>query len=181
MLRMLSKTTATVAKIGRSDSDKRYSAIGEDDLSNWELIDASESDEEDLFYFDGDEVIIAGDGVIEPKPDVAEYELPCELSDSVAAAAADICTVLDLSPPLIYPTAVASLDRSFVSSNGCGDQDDGAYGDDFDDELVPWDVRKKIGRERMKKIDKKGGQQQQRHSKTKRLPCYYKVRPGSLC
>ncbi|GER42283.1 RNA polymerase-associated protein RapA, partial [Striga asiatica] len=58
MLRILTKTASSMAKIGRSTPDARRDDV---DLSAWELVSPSHSDDEDLYSFDGDDITSGGD------------------------------------------------------------------------------------------------------------------------
>ncbi|GER50324.1 1-(5-phosphoribosyl)-5-[(5-phosphoribosylamino) methylideneamino] imidazole-4-carboxamide isomerase [Striga asiatica] len=58
MLRILSKTASSTARIGGSATSGWCDDV---DLSTWELVSASQSDDEDLYSFDGDDVTSDGD------------------------------------------------------------------------------------------------------------------------
>ncbi|KAK6159510.1 hypothetical protein DH2020_006824 [Rehmannia glutinosa] len=152
MLRILRKTAASMEKSGGSIPAERC----DEDLSAWELVNASQSDDEDLYSFDGDDddVISEGDAVIsdgvvdqpESKP-LQEEEIDEEARAlRVLLSPGDVIAIqsLSVSPPMTLPVEMA-LSHVF-------------------------------GKQRIKKLGKRGGP---KPNKSKRLP-YYHNRPGCL-
>ncbi|KAK4437728.1 hypothetical protein Salat_0106800 [Sesamum alatum] len=176
MLRILRKTTPSMAK---------SSGSGDDDLSTWEFVNASLSDDEDIYSFDGDDGISSeGDDVSEEEPE----SKPVEGEDEDAREPRDFETPdvimsiqsLSVSPPMTLPV---EMTRNHVYRDGKDDDDDDddddvrdVYHDDVDDELVPWKLKDRFGKQRIRKMGKRGGP---KPDKSKRLP-YYHNRPGCL-
>ncbi|KAL0412454.1 UNVERIFIED_CONTAM: hypothetical protein Sradi_1447100 [Sesamum radiatum] len=72
MLRVWRRITASVTMSGGGSSLAEQHEVF-DDLSSWELVDAPLSDEEDIYSFDGDDVI-------------PEYTAPVEYEEEVEDA-----------------------------------------------------------------------------------------------
>ncbi|KAL0334689.1 UNVERIFIED_CONTAM: hypothetical protein Sradi_4680800 [Sesamum radiatum] len=140
------------------------SGSGDDDLSTWEFVDASISDDEDIYSFDGDDGISEGDDATEEEPESKPS--------------------LSVSPPMTFPVEMTSNHVYHEGREGSDDDDDDSgdddardvYHDDVDDELVPWKLKDRFGKQRIRKMGKRGGP---KPNKSKRQP-YYHNRPGCL-
>ncbi|XP_011088460.1 uncharacterized protein LOC105169683 [Sesamum indicum] len=177
MLRILRKTTPPMAN---------SSGSGDDDLSTWEFVNASLSDDEDIYSFDGDDVISEGDDATEEEPE----SKPVQGEDEDAGEPRDfgspdvIMSIqsLSVSPPMTLPVEMTSNHVYHEGRDGSDDDDGGdddvrdVYHDDVDDELVPWKLKDRFGKQRIRKMGKRGGP---KPNKSKRLP-YYHNRPGCL-
>ncbi|GMN55750.1 hypothetical protein TIFTF001_024876 [Ficus carica] len=142
------------------EEEYEFLEISEDDeqdpglsLSHWEFISASDFDFEE-----------------EPKPEKSEPQDP-EFEDKDH----------QIEPPQVlhflnhgHHDRHADHDDHEDDDDGYGDHDDGddAYG--LDDELVPWSVGGKFGRQRMRKLGKRGFPKMYN---SKRSP-YLFMRPG---
>lgn len=176
-------------------------ASADEDLSAWELVNASQSDDEDLYSFDGDFVSTESDGVSSESDDVIEAEAEIKLDhdeeEESAGQPSDLVTqdeiepiqaLLD-TPPTIYrfQTTVSHPYRDHGKRcYGCDDSDNDDEDDDdddddaahdVDDELMPWKLKDKFGKQRMKKMGKRVGP---KPSNSKKLPYYYHNRPSRL-
>lgn len=204
MLRFLGKTTASAARSGRSNPTE-VCGVGDEVLSAWELVNASQSDDEDLYSYDSDESSSTVESVsaddLEPVPaeepeeddndgeealDVdADAPTPREL---MIAREIIAIRAMSVSPPMILPVGMARhyVARDYVeepSDDGGvndvdGDDDDVDDDYDFDDELVPWKLKGRFGKQRIKKMGvRKMGQRGGPKLTAKKLP-YYDNRPG---
>lgn len=169
-------------KSSGSSPGERYAA-GDDDLSTWEFVNASLSDDEDMYSFDGDDDISEGDDVteeeLESKPVHGEDEDAREPRDLETPD--DIMSIqcLSVSPPMTLPVEMTRNHVYHDDEDGFDDDDDDVrdvYDDDVDDELVPWKLKDRFGKQRIRKMGKRGGP---KLNKSKRLPYYYN-RPGCL-
>lgn len=169
MLRFLGKTTASAARGGGSTPAEVFAAVDEG-LTAWELVNAAASDDEDLYSYDSD-------GVISGSSDVTEDELESNPDvDAVISVQA-----LSVSPPTAFPVEVTFnyalrdvLRDVDAADDDREEDDDDQYDYDVDDELVPWKLKDRFGKQRMTKMGKKGGP---KLKKGKQLP-YYNNRPG---
>ncbi|CAA0807656.1 Unknown protein [Striga hermonthica] len=187
MLRILSKTASST---GRSDGSTTAAWCDDVDLSTWELVSASQSDDEDLYSFDGDDVAGEGDGdgdgdgddVIVAEGVEAEPDLDPIRSEHVLVTPCDVVAVqsLSASPPMTLPVEMTLYDHACLGDGDgdVNDEDDDDDGYDYDDELVPWQLKGRFGKERLRKLGKRGGPNPNK-SKTKRMAFSYK-RPGCL-
>ncbi|KAL0365565.1 UNVERIFIED_CONTAM: hypothetical protein Sangu_0654100 [Sesamum angustifolium] len=140
------------------------SGSGDDDLSTWEFVDASLSDDEDIYSFDGDDGISEVDDATEEEPE----SKPVQVEDEDAGEPRDFA-----SPD----GRVSDDDDDDDDDDDSGDDDArDVYHDDVDDELVPWKLKDRFGKQRIRKMGKRGGP---KPYKSKRLP-YYHNRPGCL-
>ncbi|PIN12092.1 hypothetical protein CDL12_15292 [Handroanthus impetiginosus] len=186
MERFLAKITASMATRGGSDFAEQYDAV-DDDLSTWEFVNPSQSDDEDLYSFDSDDVTSEGGDVITDEPEskpVGEEE-----DDEEDAHEARGLGVLDavisiqslsVSPPMTFPVEMTSNhvyhDDGEGYDDGDGDSDDVYDMDDVDDELVPWKLKNRFGKQRIRKMGKRSGP---KLNKSKKMP-FYQNRPGCL-
>ncbi|KAL8543044.1 hypothetical protein ACS0TY_003790 [Phlomoides rotata] len=172
MLRFLGKTTASAARSGGSSPAEEFGAVDEG-LSAWELVNEALSDDDDLYSYDSDGVISGSDGVTDEEPDLEE-DADVDAVISVQA--------LSVSPPTAFPVEMTFNYALRDCAKGYDDDgdalsdvdDDDQYDYDVDDELVPWKLKDRFGKQRIKKMGKKGGP---KLKKTKQLP-YYDNRPG---
>ncbi|XP_051147028.1 uncharacterized protein LOC127262408 [Andrographis paniculata] len=194
MLRILRKTAASMAKTGGSGPAAYRCDISDDDLSVWEFVNSSMSDDEDVFSFDGDDVISNGDGATDDESDPEQEQEPQLMAEEGAdeeeeegkARTSRDCvkpkviysiTCLSVSPRTVFP--VEMMPGRVGDERDDDDDDDDEHGlDDYDidDELVPWKLKNMLGKQRIRKMGKKGGP---KHSKSKKLP-YNHNRPGCL-
>ncbi|KAL2231644.1 UNVERIFIED_CONTAM: hypothetical protein Sindi_1758800 [Sesamum indicum] len=162
MLRMWRRSTALVAKSG-----------GVEDLSSWELVDLPLSDDEDIYSFDGDDVIP------ECKAPV-EYEE--EVEDAGESGALDGVNIsLAVESMMTYLADVARHDMHHDGSHGYDDEEEGVYDDydDDDDELLTWKLMRRLEKRRIKKTGGRRGGGGPKLRKSKRMQ-YYHNRPWCL-
>lgn len=179
MLRFLGKTTASAARSGGSTTAEVFGAFDEG-LSAWELVNAAQSDDEDLYSYDSDGVISGSDGVTDDEP-----ESNPDREEDVDADAVISIQALSVSPPTAFPVELTFNYAVRDCAEGYDDDvlrdvddddedDDNQYDYDVDDELVPWKLKDRFGKQRIKKMGKKAGP---KLKKAKQLP-YYNNRPG---
>lgn len=194
MLRFLGKTTASAARSGGS-SLTTVCGSGDEGLSAWELVNVAQSDDEDLYSYDSDEAASTADEVsgddLAPVPAEEEVDDDDVDVDEDAPAPRDFVSpsdiiaiqVMSVSPPMTFPVEMA---RDFVGHDyaqeyhdedgDLNDEDD--VGDDYDDELVPWKLKGRFGKQRITKMGiRKMGQRGGPKLQAKKLPYYYN-RPG---
>lgn len=197
MLRFLGKTTASEARSGGSIATEVCG--GEEGLSTWELVNAAHSDDEDLYSYHSDEAVSTGDD-LEPIPDEEDDDDDDDDVDVDEDAPAppgllspgDIIAIqaMSISPPMTFPVEMA---REYVAHDyaqeyyvdddvkGVDDGDDDEDVDDdydLDDELVPWKLKGRFGKQRIVKMGiRKMGQRGGPKLTAKKLP-YYDNRPG---
>ncbi|KAI5673180.1 hypothetical protein M9H77_13544 [Catharanthus roseus] len=170
-----------------------YDMVVLDDLSTWEFIDPSSSDDdvEDLDDFSFPEETPSDDAVSEPKEDEEPLEFGSPSSDISMQSLLN-----ELGPPIIDRVYV---DQVQDDDNGDGEDamrtvdydqydheydydeeydEDDCYDDDYDldDELVPLRVSNKFGRQRIRKLGKRACP---RMNSSKKLPYHYN-RPGCV-
>lgn len=162
---------------GGSSPIHRHDAV--EDLAVWELVTPSLSDDEDIYSFDSDDPISDGDDAIggEREEDHKVEEDPRDISHLD-----DVISMQSLSvspqPVVCFPVEdvvglhVYDDDEEEEEDGGMDDDDD----DDVDDELIPWKLKDRFGKQRIRKMGKRGGP---KVSKSKRLPHYHN-RPGCL-
>ncbi|KAL2460091.1 Uncharacterized protein Adt_43511 [Abeliophyllum distichum] len=144
-----------------------------DDLSSWEFVDPSLSeDDEDLYSFTDEE----DDDVIEDeltsKNGKEEEEVGSESPPDVISVES-----LSVSPPQLTLTVdVCYDDQEEEVDDEDDDDEDDEDGFGLDDELVPWMLKDRFGRQRIRKMGKRGGS---RVNKSKRGPYFYN-RPGCV-
>ncbi|KAL6517336.1 hypothetical protein OROMI_033037 [Orobanche minor] len=185
MLRILRNTASSMEKSGGSNPAERYDDV---DLSTWEFVNASLSDDEDLYSFDGDDVISGCDGITGGDNPVAEPVQDEHDGERAARGFVSPCDVVSIqsmsvSPPMTLPVEM-TLNYHICQHGGDiydGDDvhdanDDDDDGGDYDDELMPWRLKDKFGKHRIKKLGKRGGP---KLNKSKRMPFNYN-RPGCL-
>ncbi|EYU37839.1 hypothetical protein ABFS82_02G019300 [Erythranthe guttata] len=182
MLRILKKTTSSRANSGGS-------APAGEDLSAWEIVSAPQSDDEDLCSFEEEGATSGEDDVIvdeepESKPDPEEEEEeeggePCGF-----VTPADVISIrsLSVSPPMTLPVEMAHVsvyrvegkERRYYGENDDVSDDDDAH--DVDDDLMPWKLKDKFGRQRIRKMGKRAVPN---FNKAKSLPYYHNM-PGTM-
>ncbi|EYU37838.1 hypothetical protein MIMGU_mgv1a014517mg [Erythranthe guttata] len=153
MLRILKKTTSSRANSGGS-------APAGEDLSAWEIVSAPQSDDEDLCSFE-------------------EEGEPCGF-----VTPADVISIrsLSVSPPMTLPVEMAHVsvyrvegkERRYYGENDDVSDDDDAH--DVDDDLMPWKLKDKFGRQRIRKMGKRAVPN---FNKAKSLPYYHNM-PGTM-
>ncbi|XP_057796140.1 uncharacterized protein LOC131012238 [Salvia miltiorrhiza] len=199
MLRFLGKTTASAARSGGSNPTEAC-IVSDEVLSAWELVNASLSDDEDLYSYDSEETASTGESVsaddLEPVPaeedggekgvdehaDLAGFD-PMLAREIIKVRAMVAAAAIPKPPPIVYkPTgsryyAEESSDDSDV--NDVEEDDDDTDDDyDFDDELVPWKLKGRFEKQRITKMGtRKMGQRGGPKLTAKKLP-YYDNRPG---
>lgn len=196
MMRFLGKTTESAARIGESIPTEACS--GEEGLSTWELVNAAHSDDEDLYSYDSDDAVSTGDD-LEPildEEDDDDDDDDVDVDEDAPAprgflSPGDIIAIqaMSISPPMNFPVEMA---RDYVAHdyaqeyyvdgdvNGVDDEDDEDVDDDYDvdDELVPWKLKGRFGKQRIVKMGvRKMGQRGGPKLTSKKLP-YYDNRPG---
>ncbi|KAH6785994.1 hypothetical protein C2S51_038449 [Perilla frutescens var. frutescens] len=142
MLRFLGKTTASAARSGGS-SLAQVCGGGDDGLSTWELVNAAQSDDEDLYSYDSDEAVITADAVSgdDLEPVLTEDDDDVDVEEDAPAprdfvSPSDIIAIqaMSVSPPMTLPVVMA---RDLVAPEGeiweaedneDGDKEDGAEG-----------------------------------------------------
>ncbi|KAL3621280.1 hypothetical protein CASFOL_036192 [Castilleja foliolosa] len=166
MLRILLKTASSMGKSDGSVSAERYD---EADLSTWEFVNASQSDDEDLYSFDGDDVISDSDGVISPDESAQEG-----YKDIRAAREFISIQPMSVSPTMTLPVEMTFNNHVYHGDDDVHDVDDEGDDDgDYDDELLPWNLKGRFGKQRIVKLGKRGP----KPNKSKRMPMH---RPGCL-
>ncbi|KAL3614028.1 hypothetical protein CASFOL_042102 [Castilleja foliolosa] len=166
MLRILMKTASSMGKISGSASSERYDEV---DLSTWELVNASQSDDEDLYSFDGDDIISAGESPQE------EYQDAGSAREVISAVSVISIQPMSVSPPMTLPVEMTLNNHVYHGDDDVDDDEDDDDGD-YDDELVPWKLKGRFGKQRIMKLGKRGGS---KPNKSKKMPIYYN-RPGCL-
>lgn len=186
MLRFLGKTTSSAARSGGSTTTEAF-AVGDDVLSAWELVNASQSDEEDLYSYDSDGTVSTV-GEMEPAPTEeedddeggdAEEDAPAR-RDFVSAGDLIAIQAMSVSPPMTLPVEMARNYAEEYCDDVVDDDDDDDVDDDYDvdDELVPWKLKGRFGKQRIQKMGvRKMGQRGGPKLTAKKLP-YYDNRPG---
>ncbi|KAL6494801.1 hypothetical protein OROGR_031601 [Orobanche gracilis] len=184
MFRILRNTAPSIERRGGSNPSGRYDDV---DLSTWEFVNASQSDDEDLCSFDVDDVIRGCDGVTCGDDPVSE---PVQDEHEGARAArgfvspCDVVSIqsMSVSPPMTLPVEMTLNYHAYQPDGDIYDgdvhdanNDDDGDGD-YDDELMPWRLKDKFGKHRIKKLGKRGGP---KLNKSKRMPFNYN-RPGCL-
>lgn len=188
MLRFLGKTTSSAARSGGSPPTEAF-AVGDDVLSAWELVNASQSDEEDLYSYDSDGTASTV-GEMEPAPteeeeeedgeggDAEEDELEPARCDFVSASDLIAIQAMSVSPPMTLPVEMARNYAEEYCDDVVDDDDDVDDDYDVDDELVPWKLKGRFGKQRIQKMGvRKMGQRGGPKLTAKKLP-YYDNRPG---
>lgn len=186
------------------ESFDEYDVVVVEDLSTWEFIDLSDDDSVDLDNFSlsessdasflvenlSDDDVISGFKV-EEDPDLA----------SPSSHISEQSLLPELLPPNLQNKGVSMYgcddhgrdelvkvqshldqDVGTVASGDCeyenydDDDDEHGYEDEYDDELVPLDVRNRFGRQRIRKLGKRANPKM---NKSKKLPYKYS-RPGCV-
>ncbi|KAL1554326.1 hypothetical protein AAHA92_14896 [Salvia divinorum] len=200
MMRFLGKTTASAARSAGS-STTEVCGVGDEVLSAWELVNESQSDDEDLYSYDSEEANSTADSVsdddLEPVPaEDDDDEKDVDVDEDAPAprdfvSASDVIAIqeMSVSPPMTLPVAVTLnyvardyaedyCDDGSVKDAEGGDDDDDVEDYDFDDELVPWKLKGRFGKQRISKMGiRKMGQRGGPKLTAKKLP-YYVNRPG---
>ncbi|XP_073128282.1 uncharacterized protein [Henckelia pumila] len=163
MLRILRKSLAN--NDGGSSPSHRRDAI--EDLAAWVLVSPSLSDDEDLYSFDSDgDDAIGGEHEEDPKKE--------HLDDVVYMQTLSVSP----QPVVCFPVEDVMGLHVYDDDDFAVDEDDGGMDDDddVDDELIPWKLKDRFGKQRIRKMGKRGGP---KVSTSKRLPHYHN-RPGCL-
>ncbi|XP_073025330.1 uncharacterized protein [Primulina eburnea] len=155
---------------GGSRRTHHYEAV--EDLSAWELVSPSLSDDDDLYSFDGDDIISGGDELQKDHKEEEDSRDVSHLDDVISMQ------LLSVSPqPMVFFPVEDVMSLNVYDDDGGGDDDDDDDDDgDVDDELIPWKLKDRFGKQRIRKMGKRGGPN---FSKSKRLPHYHN-RPGCL-
>ncbi|CAA2989756.1 Hypothetical predicted protein [Olea europaea subsp. europaea] len=169
MLRMLSKT-ATIMGSFSSVEEEAYDVV--DDLSSWEFVDLSfseDDEQEDLCSLTDDEMTSKNGKEEEDQEEGSE-----SLGDVISVES------LSVSPPqLTLTTADVCCDDHDQEEEAHDDDEEDMDDEDgfgLDDELVPWMLKDRFGRQRIRKMGKRGSS---RVNKSKRGPYFYN-RPGAV-
>lgn len=200
MMRFLGKTTASAARSGGSNTTE-VCGVGDEVLSAWELVNASQSDDEDLYSYDSEEANSPADSVsdddLEPIPaedDDGESDVDVDEDaptprDFVSASDVLAIQAMSVSPPMTLPVGMTFnyvvrdyaeeyCDDGVVKDAESGGDDDDVDDYDFDDELVPWKLKGRFGKQRITKMGiRKMGQRGGPKLTAKKLP-YYVNMPG---
>ncbi|KAL2468446.1 uncharacterized protein Fot_50022 [Forsythia ovata] len=134
----------------------------DEDLSSWELVRLSQSDdeEEELYSFN----------------DTAAEEHEAVALESHLPSHDDVIPMESLSVSVSPPPLTLHVDITHHSCNDDDDDDDENGGSGLDDELVPLKLKDRFGKQRIRKIGKRGGS---RVNKSKKVSYYYN-RPGCV-
>ncbi|CAI9769855.1 unnamed protein product [Fraxinus pennsylvanica] len=174
---MLRKTATIMVKNNGSnmgsfssvEEEEAYDVV--DDLSSWEFVDTSlsEDGEQEDFCSSIDDEMTSKIG----KEEEEEQEEGSESPGVVISLES-----LSVSPPqLTLTTADVCYDGHNQEEDVDEDEDmDDEDGFGLDDELVPWMLKDRFGRQRIRKMGKRGGS---RVNKSKRGPYFYN-RPGAV-
>ncbi|KAL2490670.1 Uncharacterized protein Adt_26298 [Abeliophyllum distichum] len=162
MLKILKKTTSIMAKNSVSGTEIIYSI--DEDLSSWELVSLSQSDDEEELYSFNDAA--------------AEDEQEAVVRESHLPSHDDVLPTESLSVSVSPPPLTLHVD---ITHHACNDDDDDEDEDEnggsgLDDELVPLKLKDRFGKQRIRKIGKRGGS---RVNKSKKVSYYYN-RPGCV-
>lgn len=175
------KTTTPTTADGSTPTESfhEYDVVVDDLSEAWEFINSSDDDEEDdldNFSFTGeeeeeekvdedattDEVVSSGYGPNNKQDGPSEFGSP----------SSDIS--MDTLSVQLLPNHDYGSDE--INNDDCDDSDDYDDGHDLDDELVPWGLSDKFGRQRIRKLGKRAGPKM---NKAKRLAYRYN-RPGCV-
>ncbi|XP_073028900.1 uncharacterized protein [Primulina eburnea] len=177
---MLNILRKSMANNGGYSSTHRHDAV--EDLTAWELVTPSLSDDEDLYSFNSDDAISDCDDSIGGETE-EDHNGEEDLRD--VSHLDDVISMQSLSvspqPVVCFPVEdVIGLhvydDDDAGDEEEDGGMDDDDDDDDVDDELIPWKLKDRFGKQRIRKMGKRGGP---KVSKSKRLPHYHN-RPGCL-
>lgn len=169
-----------MTRSGRSSLTEKQDVV--EDLSTWEFVDASPSDDEDLYSSDGNDVIL---DELEGKPVENEEEEEVEYArESRDFRPLDGLLSVESLCASTPATFLADVARHYMYHRGGHVYDDqeeeGVYDDDddVDDGLLTWKLMQRFEKQRIRKTGRRGGGGP-KLSKSKRLPYYYN-RPGCL-
>ncbi|CAI9769073.1 unnamed protein product [Fraxinus pennsylvanica] len=159
MYKIWRKTTSIMANNRVSDPENIDSI---DDLSSWEFVSPSQSDDEEIYSFNDDAYSAA-----ESEQEAAALEPHPPSHD-------DVISMESLS---VSPTPL-TLDVGFTHQvyHDDSEYDDEIEGSGLDDELVPLKLKDRFGKQRITKIGRRGGS---RVNKSKKVSYYYN-RPGCV-
>ncbi|XP_022897527.1 uncharacterized protein LOC111411207 [Olea europaea var. sylvestris] len=134
-----------------------------DDLSSWEFVSPSQSDdEEELYSFDD----VAYSAVESEQEGPTLDPHPPSHDDTIFMES------LSVSPPPL----TLHVDFTHQVYHDDSEYDDENEGSGLDDELVPLKLKNRFGKQRIRKIGKRGGT---RINKSKKVSYYYN-RPGCV-
>lgn len=168
MLRFLRKSIAN--NDGGSLPTHLHDSV--EDLAAWELVTASLSDDEDLYSFDSD----GGEREEDHKGEEDPRDI-LHLDDVVSMQSLSVSP----QPVVCFPVEDVMGLHVYDNDHDDGEEEEDDAGiddddDDMDDELIPWKLKDRFGKQRIRKMGKRGGP---KVSKSKRLPHYHN-RPGCL-
>lgn len=171
MLRILGKDlrfSKSTAMVTRSESEVDAHDVF-DDLSSWEFVNPSDDEQEDSYSFtdqtDDDEFML--------KDDICETGSP---SSDISMKSESPSPVQTIGALVLCRVGFDHHDSSDQDEEEEEEEEEEDYDDDLDDELVPYWLSDKFGRQRIRKLGKRACSKM---NKSKRGP-YIFNRPGCV-